>query len=115
MCASGCRSAMSGRHRIRWCWSLIWTAASIDRVALAKAPLEGAGFREILYFINASPEAQTLVLPEERGKAYVLHPVQASAQAADTRAKQARYDAKKGRVHDSRTHGGGVCGAMKRS
>ena len=59
--------------------------------------LDGAVFREILYFINVSTQAQTLALPEERGKAYALHPVHASAQAADARAKQARYDAKKGR------------------
>lgn len=55
----------------------------------------GAGFREVLYFINVSPEAQTLVLPEEAGKTYVLHPVQRAAQATDQRpAREARYDAK---------------------
>lgn len=57
----------------------------------------GAGFRELLYFINVSPEAQTLVLPEEAGKRYVLHPVQAAAGAADTRPKEARHSRRDGR------------------
>ena len=57
----------------------------------------GAGFRAILYFINVSPEAQTLALPEEAGKAYVLHPVQRAAQAIDDRPKAARYAAGSGR------------------
>jgi pullulanase/glycogen debranching enzyme len=59
--------------------------------------LDGAGFRELLYFINVSPEAQTLVLPEDAGKRYVLHPVQAAADAADTRPKAARHSPREGR------------------
>ena len=63
--------------------------------------LDGAGmagaFAEVLYLLNVSPEAQSLVLPEEMGKAYVLHPVQAAADATDARAKQARYVAGQGR------------------
>ncbi|MCW5580309.1 MAG: DUF3372 domain-containing protein, partial [Luteimonas sp.] len=56
--------------------------------------LEGARFREALYFINASPDTQTLVLPELRGKPYVLHPVHGSERAADRRPRQsARHDA----------------------
>jgi pullulanase/glycogen debranching enzyme len=58
---------------------------------------EGAGFREVLYLLNVSPEAQVLVLPEEAGKRYVLHPVLAADSAADARAKQARFDTGKGR------------------
>ena len=57
----------------------------------------GAGFREILYFINVSPEAQTLVIREEAGKAYVLHPVQRDPRATDARPKAARADARDGR------------------
>jgi pullulanase len=57
----------------------------------------GAGFREILYFINVAPDAQTLTLPEERGKPYALHPVQRAATAADDRPKAARHDAREGR------------------
>ena len=64
--------------------------------------LDGAGmqgpYREVLYLLNVSPHAQTLRLPEEAGKAYVLHPLQAAADAADARAKQAAYRARDGRV-----------------
>ena len=63
--------------------------------------LDGEGmpgaYREVLYLLNVSPESRSLVLPEEAGKAYVLHPVQAAADAADMRAKQARYAASDGR------------------
>src|SRR5690606_34697419 len=62
--------------------------------------LDGAGldgrFDQLLYLLNVSPDVQVLVLPEEAGKRYALHPVQAAADAADTRAKQARYDARSG-------------------
>ncbi len=58
--------------------------------------LDGAGrpgaFGEVLYLLNVSPDAQMLVLPEEAGKAYRLHPVQASPNAADMRPRtQAGY------------------------
>ncbi|HWS77881.1 MAG TPA: alpha-1,6-glucosidase domain-containing protein [Thermomonas sp.] len=63
--------------------------------------LDGAGtqgvFAEVLYLLNVSPVSQTLVLPEEIGKRYVLHPVQAAAGAADARVRQARFDAREGR------------------
>ena len=67
-------------------------AANLDGAGYA-----GAGFREILYAINVSPEVQTLVLPEETRKAYVLHPVQRAADATDTRPREARYDPASGR------------------
>ncbi len=51
----------------------------------------GAGFREMLYFINVAPQTQTLTLPEEAGKTYILHPVQRAATAADPRPKAARH------------------------
>ncbi|WP_036139128.1 alpha-1,6-glucosidase domain-containing protein [Aerolutibacter daejeonensis] len=58
----------------------------------------GARFDEVLYLVNVSPEAQTLSLPEQRGKAYRLHPVHRTEAAADTRPRQsARYDARRGR------------------
>ena len=59
------------------------------------ADMAGA-YRELVYLINVSPEPQSLLLPEEVGKGYVLHPVQAADGAADPRAKQARYAAKDG-------------------
>lgn len=58
------------------------------------AGLDGAGFGEVLYFINASPEPQTLALPELAGIAYHLHPVHLAHGAADPRPRElARHDA----------------------
>ncbi|MFZ2754184.1 MAG: alpha-1,6-glucosidase domain-containing protein, partial [Lysobacteraceae bacterium] len=57
----------------------------------------GAEFREILYFINVSPETQTVTLTEERDKTYVLHPVQRVADSALARVvREAHYDARSG-------------------
>ncbi|MGB3394598.1 MAG: alpha-1,6-glucosidase domain-containing protein [Stenotrophomonas sp.] len=62
--------------------------------------LAGAHFREVLYLLNASPQAQVLVLPSERGKHYVLHPVHRAASAADQRPRtQARFNPAQGRFH----------------
>ena len=58
----------------------------------------GAGFREILYFVNVNKVSQSLRIPELQGRPFVLHPVQAGAQAADSRVRQqARYDRAGGR------------------
>jgi hypothetical protein len=60
--------------------------------------LDGANFREVLYFINASAQAQTLDLPAERGKAWVLHPVHRDTASGDDRPRrQASYDVGSGR------------------
>ena len=67
-------------------------AAHLDGAGYA-----GARFRAILYFINVSPGAQSLVLPEEAGKTYVLHPVQRAPDATDTRPRDAHYDPASGR------------------
>ena len=57
----------------------------------------GAGFREVLYFVNVDVVGQTLTLPTEAGKAYRLHPVHVARDAADRRAAQAGYDRASGR------------------
>ena len=58
----------------------------------------GAGFREVLYLLNASPRTEVLDLPGERNKGYVLHPVHRAPGAADTRPReQARFDSRRGR------------------
>ncbi|HQX24615.1 MAG TPA: DUF3372 domain-containing protein [Pseudomonadota bacterium] len=58
----------------------------------------GAGFRELLYFINVDPHAREIVLPGEGGKDWRLHPVHQDPAAADPRpAASARYDATNGR------------------
>ena len=60
--------------------------------------LPGAGFDELVYFINAGLDAQTLDLPELRGRRYVLHPVHLDEDAADPRPRQlSRHDAGRGR------------------
>ncbi len=57
----------------------------------------GAGFKELMYFINVDKQAHALVLPEEQGKPYQLHPVHRARNAADKRpARDARYAAATG-------------------
>jgi pullulanase len=51
--------------------------------------LPGANYKEVLYLVNVSPEAQSLLLPSQAGKRWVLHPVQRAASAGDKRAQQA--------------------------
>ena len=56
-----------------------------------------AGFKELLYLINVDKTAHVMALPLEKNKAYVLHPVQRTAGAADKRVAQlARYAAASG-------------------
>ncbi|QBE64691.1 alpha-1,6-glucosidase domain-containing protein [Pseudoduganella lutea] len=57
----------------------------------------GAGFKAVLYLLNVDKTAQSIVVPQEAGRTWTLHPVQASPTAADTRAREARYDAPTGR------------------
>ena len=59
--------------------------------------LSGAVFRELIYLINVGPEAQRLVLPESRGKSFVLHPVHLAQGAGDNRlAHEASYETESG-------------------
>jgi pullulanase-type alpha-1,6-glucosidase len=57
--------------------------------------LQGYGlndFDELIYFVNASEQEQSLVIPQLAQKAFELHPVQASPQAADARPRNlAKY------------------------
>jgi pullulanase/glycogen debranching enzyme len=57
----------------------------------------GANFREVLYLLNVSPQAQTLVVPEEAGKEYRLHPVLRADGASDRRVREAQYQSRQGR------------------
>ncbi|MGH8084545.1 MAG: alpha-1,6-glucosidase domain-containing protein [Lysobacter sp.] len=58
----------------------------------------GAGFAEVLYLVNVSPQPQTLVIPEAAGKRYTLHPVHSADIAADRRPREAaQYDTGSGR------------------
>lgn len=59
----------------------------------------GAGFAEMLYFINSDLQVARLSLPSLRGRPFVLHPVHRSPTAADARAaSQARWDAATGSI-----------------
>ncbi|HEY0503245.1 MAG TPA: alpha-1,6-glucosidase domain-containing protein [Lysobacter sp.] len=58
---------------------------------------DGANFRDVLYLLNVSPAAQTLVLPEEAGKRYVLHPVLRAEDVTDRRVREAKFEARNGR------------------
>jgi pullulanase/glycogen debranching enzyme len=57
---------------------------------LEGAGYEGANFREVLYLINAAVDTRTLVLTEEAGKRWVLHPVHRASSAADHAVRDAR-------------------------
>ena len=60
--------------------------------------LAGAGFDGILYFVNVGSAARQLVLPEEAGTAWALHPVHLADGAADPRPRtQARFNPDSGR------------------
>ncbi|MES2719146.1 MAG: pullulanase-type alpha-1,6-glucosidase [Pseudomonadota bacterium] len=60
--------------------------------------LAGAGFRRVLYLLNASAAAQSLTLPASRGQPWVLHPVHRAPGAADRLvATQAAFDRANGR------------------
>ncbi len=57
----------------------------------------GANFRELLYLINASPQAQTLTIEALKGRPFELHPVHRAADAADRRPlNEASYLAERG-------------------
>lgn len=58
---------------------------------------DGARFREVLYLINLADAPRALVIPEEAGKEYRLHPVQRAATAADRAAHSAQVDRTSGR------------------
>jgi pullulanase len=69
-------------------------AAHLDGRGLA-----GAGFAELVYFINAGTDTTTLLLPSLQGKPLNLHPVHLASGAADKRPAQgARWEADTGRV-----------------
>jgi pullulanase/glycogen debranching enzyme len=57
----------------------------------------GAGFKEVMYFVNVDKTAQDITLDAEKTKSYVLHPVHTAAGAADARAATATYTAGTGK------------------
>ena len=71
--------------------------ASVLAAHLDGRSYSGAGFRDVLYFVNVDKVGQTLTIPEEAGKTYRLHPVHTAHDAADRRAGSATYDSANGR------------------
>ncbi|HRD98180.1 MAG TPA: DUF3372 domain-containing protein [Rubrivivax sp.] len=54
----------------------------------------GAGFDEVLYFVNSDLQAARLTLPGLQGRPFGLHPVHRSPAAADPRpAQDSSWDA----------------------
>ncbi len=94
------RTAQDIRERLRFPNSGPEQNPSVIAGHLDGAGYPQAAFREILYLVNVSLDAQTLTLPEHASKRYVLHPVQHSPSAADARAlREAQYDPQTGRFH----------------
>ena len=61
--------------------------------------VEDAGFARLAYFLNTSPAAQVLQLPELAGRRYALHPVHLAPGAADQRPKREwTFDAANGQL-----------------
>ena len=60
--------------------------------------LPGAGFAELIYFVNVDTRAQAIVVDSARGRPFELHPVHCAPAAADRRPlTQAQFDADSGR------------------
>jgi pullulanase len=58
----------------------------------------GANFKDLLYLINVDKVAHGITLPDQAGKRYELHPVQAASAAADSRVREgARAEPANGR------------------
>jgi pullulanase len=69
--------------------------ATVLAAVLDGTDLADAGFLRLAYFINVDTKAHTISDVGEHNQNYVLHPVHLASQAADLRARAARYDAKK--------------------
>ena len=87
------RTADEVKQRLRFLNTGVQQNPLVMSAVLDGEGLAGAGFKRLLYLINVSPQAQSLQFEGERGRGYRLHPVQASAAAADQRPRsEARYE-----------------------
>jgi pullulanase/glycogen debranching enzyme len=78
-----------------------WNTGSSQEATVLVGDLNGVGypgakFKELMYLINVDVQPHTIAIPQRANRAFVLHPVQAAADAADARAKDASYDAATG-------------------
>ncbi len=91
------RSAEEVQHRLRF-----YNTGPQQQAGLIVGRLDGSGradtgFERVLYLINANAQATSVTLPEEAGRPWRLHPVQAAATAADrVVAEQAQADSATG-------------------
>ncbi|MET3117012.1 pullulanase [Undibacterium sp. GrIS 1.8] len=91
------RTAADIRQRLHF-----YNTGSGQNPAVIAAHIDGvgypdSGFKSLMYFINVSKESQQLVIAEQAGKTYQLHPVQSNKSAADPRpAASAKYVAASG-------------------
>jgi len=92
------RSAADIRSRLRFHNT---GSAQVETVLVGQVDgnaYPGANFKELVYLINVDKTARDVTVAALAGKSYVLHPVLASATAADRRAaNDARYDNSTGR------------------
>ena len=92
------RTAADIRERLRFLNTGPDAVPSVVAARLDGRGLEGATHGAVLYAINADIVPRTLNLPDERGAPWTLHPVLASTDAGDPRAREATFDAASGRL-----------------
>ncbi|WP_296001293.1 pullulanase-type alpha-1,6-glucosidase [Rugamonas sp.] len=91
------RSAADIRQRLRFYNTGPEQVPTVIVAHLDGVGYAGANFKSLTYLINVDKVAHSVTVAEEKNRDYHLHPVQASAGAADQRpAQQARYDAASG-------------------
>jgi pullulanase/glycogen debranching enzyme len=92
------RDAAEVTERLRFLNTGPQQVAEVIAAHLEGRGYPGAGFAEILYFVNVDLVPHTLEFASERRKRYVLHPVHLAPGAADRRVvESASYDPSNGR------------------
>lgn len=92
------RTAADIRERLRFLNTGPDAMHSVIAARIDSRGLEGAKHGAVLYAINADIVPRTLDLPDERGAPWSLHPVLATPDAGDPRAREATFDAVNGRL-----------------
>lgn len=87
-------SSAQVRQRLRFASTGPNQPGSVVAAHLDGQGLRGAGWRDVVYAINAGTEPADVALPSLRGRALRLHPVHLAAEAADPRpAAESRWEA----------------------
>ena len=79
------------KRRLRFADTGPGQAGTVMAAHLTGDGLEGAGFRALVYLVNAGVTPAAVTVPEAAGQAFTLHPVHAAAGAGDPRAREARF------------------------